>query len=33
MEPMDQSDWFIVAFIAVIFITGAITVFKFIFKK
>ncbi|MFM2101662.1 MAG: hypothetical protein RIR05_648 [Bacteroidota bacterium] len=33
MESMDRSDWFIVAFIAGIFITGAITVFKFIFKK
>jgi len=33
METMERSDWFIVAFVAGIFITGAIVVFNFIFKN
>ncbi len=32
-KPLDLSDLFIIAFIAVVFFTGAYTVFKFMRNK
>ena len=33
MQKLDYSDLFILAFIAVVFITGAVTIYKFMRNK